>query len=151
MFHPQLITFEAERGSLGLVKAPILLDETEERAVHISASCFATDLEAVTGEKSAIITSGQRPALDRAIIVGTVNSALVKSLQVGSAIDLTKLAGRWEAFATAVVEQPLPDVGQALVIIGSDKRGAVYGLYTISEQVGVSPYSQTSHYPGSVI
>lgn len=140
MSHPQLVAFGESRGTLDLVGAPILLDEPEERAVHIAASCFATDLGSVTGKKPAVLTSGPYPALDRAIIVGTVASALVKSLQLGPRLDLVNLAGRWEAFATAVVERPLPDCGTALVIVGSDKRGAAYGLYTISEQIGVSPY-----------
>ncbi len=35
---------------------------------------------------------------------------------------------------------PLPGVDQALVICGSDKRGTIYGIYEISEQIGVSPW-----------
>jgi len=33
--------------------------------------------------------------------------------------------------------RPLAD---ALVIIGSDKRGTIFGTYTVSEQLGVSPW-----------
>ncbi len=49
------------------------------------------------------------------------------------------IAGRWETFLIQVVEQPLPGVGQALVIAGSDKRGTIYGMYDLSGQIGVSP------------
>ena len=38
------------------------------------------------------------------------------------------------------VANPLPGVDQALVIAGSDKRGTIYGIYEISEQIGVSPW-----------
>jgi len=38
------------------------------------------------------------------------------------------------------VSSPLPGVDKALVVIGSDMRGTVYGLYGISEQAGVSPW-----------
>lgn len=151
MSQPQLVTFDVGKGGLDLVGAPILLDTAEERAVHIAVSCFAIDLEAVTGRNSAVVTSGVPPACDRAIIVGTVGSALVKSLQLGSAIDLAGLDGRWEAFATAVVQQPHPDCEAALVIVGSDKRGAAYGLYTISEQIGVSPYYNHCYREGDLI
>jgi len=36
----------------------------------------------------------------------------------------------------------LPDsvVGQQLIIAGSDKRGTIYGIYDLSEQIGVSPW-----------
>lgn len=39
-----------------------------------------------------------------------------------------------------VVQSPLPGVGRALVIAGSDKRGTIFGLYDVSEQIGVSPW-----------
>ena len=35
---------------------------------------------------------------------------------------------------------PLPGVGRALVIAGSDKRGTIYGIYEVSQQIGVSPW-----------
>ena len=34
----------------------------------------------------------------------------------------------------------MPGVAQALVIAGSDKRGTIYGIYEISQQIGVSPW-----------
>ena len=34
----------------------------------------------------------------------------------------------------------MPGVEQALVIAGSDKRGTIYGIYELSEQIGVSPW-----------
>ncbi len=40
----------------------------------------------------------------------------------------------------AVVEAPFAGVEQALVIAGSDKRGTIYGIYELSEQLGVSPW-----------
>ncbi len=41
---------------------------------------------------------------------------------------------------TTVLEHPFPHVRRALVIAGSDKRGTIFGLYTLSEQIGVSPW-----------
>lgn len=40
----------------------------------------------------------------------------------------------------SVVSQPFAGVSEALVIAGSDKRGAIYGIYELSEQIGVSPW-----------
>ena len=39
-----------------------------------------------------------------------------------------------------VVSAPLNGVDDALVIVGSDKRGTIYGIYELSEQIGVSPW-----------
>ena len=39
-----------------------------------------------------------------------------------------------------MVAHPPPGVERALVIAGSDKRGAIYGIYDLSEAIGVSPW-----------
>lgn len=39
-----------------------------------------------------------------------------------------------------VVPNPLPGVDRALVIAGSDQRGTIFGIYDLSEQIGVSPW-----------
>ena len=36
--------------------------------------------------------------------------------------------------------RPWPGVDQALIIAGSDKRGTIFGIYDLSEQIGVSPW-----------
>jgi hypothetical protein len=55
-------------------------------------------------------------------------------------LDVAAIRGQWEAFLVEVIEQPLPGVDRALVIAGSDKRGTIYGIYEISQQIGVSPW-----------
>jgi hypothetical protein len=53
---------------------------------------------------------------------------------------VTSIAGKWEATLIEVVKQPAPGVESMLVIVGSDKRGTIYGIYNLSEQMGVSPW-----------
>ena len=55
-------------------------------------------------------------------------------------LDASGVAGKWESFFIQVVPEPLPGVASALVIAGSDKRGTIYGIYDLSEQIGVSPW-----------
>src|SRR6185503_6293385 len=55
-------------------------------------------------------------------------------------LDVASITNQWEAFILQVVDKPLPGVDRALVIAGSDKRGAIYGVYDLSEQIGVSPW-----------
>lgn len=40
---------------------------------------------------------------------------------------------------SVVISNPLPGIDNAMVIVGSDLRGTIFGLYDISEQAGVSP------------
>ena len=50
------------------------------------------------------------------------------------------IAGQWESFIIQVVPEPLLGVASGLVIAGSDKRGTIYGIYDLSEEIGVSPW-----------
>ena len=51
-----------------------------------------------------------------------------------------QIRDRWESSVIQVVARPLPGVERALVIAGSDKRGTIFGVYDVSEQIGVSPW-----------
>lgn len=55
-------------------------------------------------------------------------------------LDASPITGKWEAFMSQVVDSPVPGVDRAMVIAGSDMRGTIYGLYDVSEQIGVSPW-----------
>lgn len=76
------------------------------------------------------------------IIAGTLGkSPVVDALAAAGKLgDLSRVKGRWEAFVSAVVEAPVAGCARALVVAGSDARGTIYGLYDVSEQIGVSPW-----------
>jgi hypothetical protein len=84
-----------------------------------------------------------------AIIVGVVGrSELVDGIIAAGKFDeAAGIAGEWEAHAVKRVDEPLPGVDSALVVAGSDARGAVYGVYSISEEIGVSPWYWYSDVP----
>ncbi|MHA6723619.1 glycosyl hydrolase 115 family protein [Sphingomonas sp. RS2018] len=101
--------------------------------VAIAAADLRRDLEAVAGvparEDGLRIwagTIGRNPAIDQ--LVATRK------------LDARKLNGAWESFVIATVGNPAPGVAQALVIVGSDRRGTAYGLYELSRAIGVSPW-----------
>ncbi len=77
-----------------------------------------------------------------AIIVGSVDQSPViqKLMETGKLDEAKELQGKWESYLLKIVDEPLEGVKQALVIAGSDKRGTVYGVYDLSEQIGVSPW-----------
>lgn len=75
------------------------------------------------------------------ILVGTLGrSPIIDGLAKAGKIDPRSIAGQWESFLIQVVPEPLPGVAKGLVIVGSDKRGTIYGIYDLSEQMGVSPW-----------
>lgn len=50
-----------------------------------------------------------------------------------------EIAGKREVYQIFLAENPFPGVKQALVICGSDKRGTIYGMFALSEYLGVTP------------
>jgi len=75
------------------------------------------------------------------VLVGTLGkNALIDGLVAQHKLNVSAIAGKWEAHITQVVQNPMPGVKQALVIAGSDKRGTIYGIYGLSAQIGVSPW-----------
>jgi hypothetical protein len=75
------------------------------------------------------------------VIVGTLGtSPLIDGLVKAGKLDVAGLKGQWEGYVEQVVDDPAPGVPRALVIAGSDRRGAVFGTYDISQKIGVSPW-----------
>ncbi|KAI8628935.1 glycoside hydrolase family 115 protein [Xylariaceae sp. FL1651] len=80
-------------------------------------------------------------ATNTLIIAGTLGqSKVVDDLVSAGKLDVSEIEGKWESFVTQVVERPIPGCSRAVVIVGSDPRGVIFGLYDISEQIGVSPW-----------
>lgn len=75
------------------------------------------------------------------VIIGTLGkSPIIDQLAREGKIDASQLQGKWEKFTTQIVQNPIAGVQKALVIAGSDKRGTIYGIYDLSNQIGVSPW-----------
>jgi hypothetical protein len=113
-----------------------------ERQMRRAAADLQADIERVSGARPALLQSASLAQKGKdLVIVGTLGqSALVDRLAREGRIDAKRLRGQWEGFLIQTVRNPLPGVARALVIAGSDKRGTIYGLYTLSEQIGVSPW-----------
>lgn len=80
-------------------------------------------------------------AADTVVIVGTVgHSSVIDDLVRAGRLDVSAIDGKWESFTTQLVEEPVPGCSKAVVIAGSDPRGTIFGIYDISEQIGVSPW-----------
>lgn len=127
--------------------APIWCDAADFAVVRIAADALAGDVGQVTGEKPDVVTAAPASA-DAIVLVGTVGrSRPIDDLIARGRLDVSALAGQWERFAITVVDDPLPGVKQALVIAGSDRRGTAYGVFTLSDAIGVSPWAWWADVP----
>ena len=123
----------------GAIVPPIVVSNDDYTQVLRAIDDFKTDILNVTGVAPNVVNSA--PA-GPAIIVGSVDKSPIigQVIASGKFPEAASLSGKWEAFAIKVIENPLPGVTKALVIAGSDKRGAIFGVYEMSQRIGVSPY-----------
>ncbi|WP_165771937.1 glycosyl hydrolase 115 family protein [Niveispirillum lacus] len=125
----------AVRGRLATIRH----DAHDHPVVAIAAADLAGDLAQVTGGKAEPVTGGAYQRTE--IWVGTLGrSSLIDGLVATGKVDVTELRGAWESYIIIGVPDPVPGVEQALVIIGSDRRGTAYGAYELSRATGVSPW-----------
>ncbi|WP_226896048.1 glycosyl hydrolase 115 family protein [Polymorphobacter sp. PAMC 29334] len=124
----------------GGIPATVVIDADADSAVRHVATNFVADLERVSGTRPRLVEGSGRLA-GPVVMIGVLGqSAMIDRLVAGGKIDAGDIKGEWEAFRQIVVDDPMPGVAQALVIVGSDRRGAVFGTYDISARIGVSPW-----------
>lgn len=129
------------------VVSPMYVDSSDHAGVLRAANDLCVDIERVTGVAPALETKATVTGKS-VILVGTLGkSRLIDQLVQAKKIDVSALVGKWEASLVQVVTNPMPGVSSALVIVGSDKRGTIYGLYDVSEQIGVSPWNWWADVP----
>ena len=113
-------------------------EQTAWPGVHRVCSMVRKDIFDVTGTLPDM--TDIQPQAKEAVLVGTLGrSAMMDHLAAEGKLDLAILQGKREAYAFLLVEAPLPGIDCALVVAGSDKRGTIYGLFHLSELLGVSP------------
>lgn len=120
--------------------ARLYFDTQDFEVVKKAADLFSNDVKLVTGQAIQVGAIDNKLA-SNIIIVGTLgHNELIDKLVAKNKLDAKSLENRWESYLIEVVRNPLPGVSKALVVVGSDRRGTAYGLFTISEAIGVSPW-----------
>nr|AJD81319.1 D-glucuronidase [Ustilago sp. SL-2014] len=120
----------------------ILTSRDDAAVIHHAAASLATDMMRMVPNAQVVVrnvsaASAMQTTSERVLFVGSSTSALIQGLATshGSvASQASLLDGKWESWSSVL----LPDRG--VVLMGSDRRGTAYALYTLSEEVGVSPW-----------
>lgn len=133
---PQYIQYNATSSSFCIASkgnaARIYVSPADWQGVIRAAVDLGDDIRKVTGTAAQVMCSDS--LAQEAIIVGTIGkSPLIDKLVADGRIDISKVKGQWESFVIQTVDGNL-------VVAGSDKRGTIYGIYDISEKIGVSPW-----------
>jgi hypothetical protein len=138
------VQFDASRGGFALVSAgaaaDLIVGVNDFAAVRLAAKNLQSDIARVAGPSPRLLQD-LHDGVRHAVLIGTIgHSEAIDRLISQGKLDVGAVAGKWESFLVQVVAQPLPGIESALVICGSDRRGTVFGIYDLSEQIGVSPW-----------
>ena len=121
--------------------APVYIDPKSSAydGLSLIAEAYADDIEALCGVRPEIAQT--EPTSGTYVIAGVVDDELIASMNLNWSISPSNgdfKSEQWERYEIKVVE----DGGKTkIVIAGSDKRGAIYGLFHITQDIfGVSPW-----------
>ena len=129
--------------------------DSEYDGISLIAETLKSDLNRVIGEKvedeeKAVesenglkIITDKSEISGKVIIAGTYGengNEVINELIENGKIDVTDLQDKWECYLMQVVRSPMSGVEEALIIVGTNKRGTIYGLLHISEIIGISPW-----------
>ncbi|MGN1147476.1 MAG: glycosyl hydrolase 115 family protein, partial [Lachnospiraceae bacterium] len=124
--------------------ASFWVEDTADAGIRRVAEKVVEDFNRITGRQDElhVITDGNAPQGETVVCFGCYGkSSLLADLEKMGKVDFSPFSGKWEVYGTWMVEAPFPGVKEALVIAGSDKRGTIYGMFSLSELMGVTPLS----------
>ncbi len=111
--------------------------------VKMIAETVAEDVFTVCGKRPEVKESISGCTSDRVVLMATVGqSPLLERLEQDGKVSLKELRGKREVYLMQLVKEPFTEcleIKELLVIAGSDKRGTIYGMFGLSERLGVSP------------
>ena len=116
----------AQGRSFKIGKASVYYDDEESYQVVRAIGDLKRDIAMVTG------LEGRQSQ----IVVGTYGTKTISNLIAKGVLKEQDLKGKWESYVITVTDE----VNPRLVIAGSDKRGTIYGIYDVSQRIGVSPW-----------
>ncbi|MBP5414034.1 MAG: glycosyl hydrolase 115 family protein, partial [Lachnospiraceae bacterium] len=124
------------------VSAELLVEDSADEGVKKIADVIADDIESVCDKRPYIAAFTFECMFDRVIVFATVGkSAILSRLEENGIIDTSVIKDRRESFMIFECDFSAIDAdrtGQVLVVAGSDKRGTIYGMFKISEAIGVT-------------
>lgn len=121
------------------VVSTIVVASADWKGVVRAANDLQTDIQKVTGKEPSLKTDATLKK--GAIIIGTIGkSPIIDRLIAQKKLDVSEVKDQWESYTIQTVDGNL-------VIAGSDKRGTIYGIYDLSENIGVSPWHYWADVP----
>ncbi len=120
--------------------ASVIVEEAAVHGMDYMAEIFCKDIWRVTDYCPQIQTK-ITPEDENIILVATCgHSEYLDRMEALSEIDLSDVRGKREVYGIFLLQSKSMQGKKVLVIAGSDKRGTIYGMFHLSQQMGVSPW-----------
>lgn len=134
------------------------MESAEHIGVKKALRSFLSDFEAVFGVRpmvneasKATLTGGyslylkDHPTPDLVVIVGSIDKCtMLETLESVNIFDSSLLRGKRESYSIIPVENlsfgAYPGIKRLLIVAGNDLTGTIFGLFKLSEIIGVSPW-----------
>ena len=124
------------------------MEDAADSGVKKIADKVAGDVELVTDRRPQVLYGTSQEELadvaeraETVIVPATVGkSRLLEQMEEEKRIGLEQIRGKRECYGWFFLNDPEWHGTQILLIAGSDKRGTIYGLFHLSELLGVSPF-----------
>lgn len=118
--------------------ANVQIAVSEDAGVMCAVNALCADIEMVCGSKPQLIENND-PTVGN-IQIGLTTSPLIASLVKSGQLDISQLKNKREMYL-------MVSTASGLIIVGSDKRGTIYGIYELSRRLGVSPWTWWADVP----
>jgi hypothetical protein len=123
----------------GRIVAGVVYDAASGTPVRKAAELLSHDLSQLSGHVASIGPADQ-PLKGNGVIVGLASSPAIAALLRRNHLSAASLAGKWETYGRAVIPAPWNAKAKAVLIFGSDSRGAVWGVVDLTREMGVSAW-----------
>ncbi|WP_257670584.1 glycosyl hydrolase 115 family protein [Parapedobacter tibetensis] len=132
-----LFSYAYARDGFGLVnhnKGASLYYQGNEQVIHTAIDMLVDDSKSVCIDPFSL--SDSMPG--GTVVIGVVNQdRAFKNLLATHQVDISGIRDKWEAFQIQVVGTGKK---RYLFVVGSDPRGAAYGVLELSRLIGISPW-----------
>lgn len=126
---------------------PFLVEEEAYEGVKRIAGKVAEDMELVCGRKPVMLSRAKEDVKELVLFATVGKSKILDSLMENGSIQRETVCGKREIYGVRLLEgahclgnaEGMDKIEKALIIYGSDKRGTIYGMFQLSEWMGVSP------------
>ncbi len=119
-------------------KKAVILYDNAKALDSILAYSLSEDIFKVTGFRP-LVTKNKATASGNVIVIGQYQSELVQFF-LDKNTDWKSFKKQWESYTYKTILNPNKKITKAFVIAGTDPRGTAFGVFDLSQKIGVSPW-----------